>query len=119
MRRANRKDGNHREIINQLKSMGWFVTDVSDIPKICDIRIDRWANGRSISIVVEIKDGEGTKQQRRLTKDEELYLSSYPGHFAIIENEKDCIAITKIALDDCYNEYEFPIQYKYQEVLER
>ena len=86
----NRKDSNHHEIVKEFRKLGWFVTDVSDVPKICDIRIDKLFDGYPVSVVVEIKDGEKVQSNRKITKDEFEYLSNFPGNIAIMESIHDC-----------------------------
>lgn len=86
----NRKDSNHKEIVKKFKDLDWFVTDVSDTPKICDIRIDKLIEGKHVSVVIEIKDGEKPPSSRKITKDEFEYLSNFPGNLAIIEDTYDC-----------------------------
>ena len=51
---SNRKDGNHKEIVNGLRKFGAVVLDVSNLPNLFDILV--CYNG--ITHIVEIKNPE-------------------------------------------------------------
>jgi len=123
-RLANRKDSNHKQIVDELRRNGWYVTDVSNIPKICDIRISAKWNRTPIDICVEIKDGSKAPSKRKLTSDEKEYIRAYPSHVAIVENVDDVAVITQMSVDFCFNKGNYldimrPMRYKVDLVLER
>tara|TARA_Y100000310_G_scaffold345847_1_gene471269 strand:+ start:28833 stop:29213 length:381 start_codon:yes stop_codon:yes gene_type:complete len=110
----NRKDSNHNEVAKEFKRLGWYISDVSNIPALCDLRIDRIIDNKHVSIVVEIKDGEKPQSQRKLTKDEVSYLSTFPGNIAIVESLYDCAVLDKLA-----ERSSVIIRYKFDIVLDR
>lgn len=63
--RGNRKDANHKEIVDHFRSLGFYVHDISDLKNCCDLIITK---GRSA--YVEIKDGAKPKSARQLTAGE-------------------------------------------------
>ena len=119
MRNYARKDRNHGELLEELKKLDWYVTDVSSLPKVCDLRVDGCWHGKPISIVVEIKDGEKYLSKRKLTSCEKDYLDSHPGHLAIVESFSDCLAITALAIKFCCGEESDIIRFKIDDVMAR
>ena len=67
--RANRIDGNHKEVVKEFRLLGWHVWDVHDLKECCDIEV--WKNGHSIRI--EIKDGKKPPSARKLSKGEIIF----------------------------------------------
>lgn len=88
MRRAARKDANHREIIRAFESMGASVIDVSDTP--CGFDILCGHGG--LCIAVEIKDGSKPPSARRLTANEKRVHERWTGGMRIVESVEDAIA---------------------------
>ena len=69
LRTAARKDANHSEIVSACRQIGAYVLDISQLPNCADLLVGyrgRW-------IVLEVKDGEKTKSQTKLTKGEQKF----------------------------------------------
>lgn len=67
MRRAAKKDRNHREIADALRALGCVVVDVSGTPCGCDLFV---FSRRREWVCIEIKDGELPPSARKLTASE-------------------------------------------------
>lgn len=67
MRRAARQDDNHQEIVQALRRAGWFVADMSGLgsgaPDLLACRGGVWRP-------IEIKDGNKSLSERKLTPDQ-------------------------------------------------
>lgn len=64
---AKRVDGNHRQVADALRDLGWQVIDTSRLPHFVDLVC--WHTGRQSLRLVEVKDGKAaahTKAQERL-----------------------------------------------------
>jgi hypothetical protein len=85
MRRANRRDSNHREVINEFEKLGWEVLDIADLKNCCDIV----AAVNNITICVEIKDGSKPPSQRKLTSGEDAFMKRWKGLWFKVETLDD------------------------------
>ena len=82
MRRANRKDANHRQVINEFRRLGWQVLDTADLKNAFDILVSK----RMVTVCIEIKDGEKPPSARRLTAGEQNFKDNWRGNYKIIKS---------------------------------
>lgn len=80
--RAQRKDINHRETINEFKRLGWEVLDVSDLKNCFDILVSKLG----VMICIEIKNGLFPPSARKLTKGEQEFKDRWQGDYAIVKD---------------------------------
>ena len=95
MRRANRRDANHREVINEFERLGWSVLDIADLKNCCDIV----ASIDGMTVCVEIKDGSKPPSQRKLTSGEEAFRDRWKGKWYKVETLEDVNNINKSFID--------------------
>ena len=82
MRRANRRDENHREVIEEFKRLNWQVLDTADLKNAFDILVARCG----VMICIEIKDGKKVPSARKLTKGEQEFKDRWTGNYAIVKD---------------------------------
>ena len=82
MRRANRRDDNHREVIDEFKRLNWQVLDTADLKNAFDILVSKGG----ITICIEIKDGSKSPSQIKLTKGEEEFRERWLGYYKIVKS---------------------------------
>lgn len=84
MRQAARKDANHDEIAAIFSGYGFDVIDTSGFSgKMLDLLVTL-SNG--FFQYIEIKDGRKPKSARKLTTDEEKFISRRPDRCTVIES---------------------------------
>jgi Holliday junction resolvase len=88
-RRAARVDANQSEIVKAFRGLGWYVLIISQLKNCCDIIVSK--NGRTIA--VEIKDGEKTKSQQKLSSGELKFQSEWQGEYKLITCINDVLSI--------------------------
>jgi Holliday junction resolvase len=87
-----RKDSNHKEIVDALRDMGISVLDTSQLGNGApDIVI----GFRGKSILIEIKDGNKPPSQRKLTKDEGIFQSTWKGEYVVVKSLDEVLALLK------------------------
>lgn len=90
MRLRARRDGNHQELVAQLRAIGLSVLDLASCghgtPDIL-VGVRNQAN-----ILFEIKDPRQPPCKRRLTPDEERFFNSWRGPRAVVTSLEECIA---------------------------
>ena len=89
MMRNAKVDRNQPEIVKAFRSIGWTVLIISQLKNCADIIVSK--NGRTI--VVEIKDGEKTKSQQKLTEGELKFMEKWQGEYKIITCIDDVLSI--------------------------
>lgn len=75
LRRAARKDSNHKEIVSALRQINAYVVDVSSLPGVLDLFVayrGQWT-------WLEIKDGAKVKSAQKLTELESKALAELNG----------------------------------------
>lgn len=87
--RANKRDRNHREIINAFISRDWTVLDIADLKKCCDIVITK----RFQTVMIEIKDGD----KKKLTQGEESFMIKWSpnGHWRKVTSVEDVESVDR------------------------
>jgi len=87
---AARVDANHGEIKKAFISLGCSVSDTSGAGKgFPDIVVGY----KGITVLVEIKDGEKTPSQRKLTKDQIIFHGNFTGAIAVVKDVDDVLKI--------------------------
>lgn len=92
MRRAAKKDSNHKEIVSALRHVGCYVLDISQLKNCCDLMVARAGKW----VAIEIKDGDKPKSARKLTPGEQTFLEQ-AGHRApvvVVTNVDEAIEAT-------------------------
>jgi Holliday junction resolvase len=88
MRRAARTDNNHREIIDELRQLGFSVADTSRLGGgFPDIVVGK--NG--VNYLMEIKDGDKPPSQRKLTPDEEKFFALWKGDAVVVNSIEEAL----------------------------
>lgn len=86
MRRAARTDGNHAEVREHLRKLGWAVRDTSAVGHgFPDLLVARAA----FTALVEVKDGDKSPSARKLTPDQERFAKTWPGVCIKAESPED------------------------------
>lgn len=76
MRRAARVDANQTQIVSALRAAGASVEQLSAVGKGCP---DLLVGYRNVNILMEIKDGEKTPSERKLTSDQIVWHREWKG----------------------------------------
>lgn len=88
-RRAARKDRNHNEIVEALKSIGATVQDLSPVGGGCP---DILVGYRNNNYLLEIKDGEKAPSDRKLTKPQVEWHQLWQGAACVVKTVDEAIA---------------------------
>jgi len=92
MRRANRIDANQNEIVNALRKVGAYVRIVTMGDGVPDLLVGY----RGFTILMEVKDGNKTPSQRKLTEAEQKFFDEWTGGLiAIVQSVEDALAILR------------------------
>ena len=89
--KSGNKDRNHDEIANNLKSMGWHVSDVSKVPDFIDI-----VASKNYTVLVEVKHPNGLVGMSQLK-----FIAEFPGFICFVQSLQDCKALTTNPLEYC------------------
>lgn len=90
MRRAARVDRNQKQIVDGLRSIGASVLITSQLKNCFDILVGY----RGVTYIMEIKDGDKPKSQRKLTKGEQEFKDSWRGgKYHVVESLDQAIGI--------------------------
>lgn len=87
-----RRDANHADIVKVLRAYGAYVIDIAGVKNAFDILVAH--KGRLFC--VEIKDGDKTPSQRKLTHGEEICkvsLESVGVPYYVVESEAEAIEL--------------------------
>lgn len=90
MRRAARTDANQREIVVALLMAGATVYDTSRIGSgFPDLAVGY----RSVTYLLEVKDGKKSPSQKKLTEKEAQFHALWRGHCAIVESVDEALRV--------------------------
>lgn len=90
MRRRAKVDDNQKDIVKQLRKLGYCVSHTHMIGEgFPDIIV----GARQRNFLFEIKDGSKPKSRRKLTEDEVNFHSAWCGQIDVIESIEDAIKI--------------------------
>lgn len=89
---AARTDANHKQIVKAFRDMGFSVVDTSRVGNgFPDLIVG--IHGRNG--LVEVKDGEKSPSNRKLTDDQERFFDQWRGQSSIIESVDEAIAFAE------------------------
>lgn len=89
--RQTKRDANHREIVEHLRSCGFSVLDLSIVGDGCpDLLVG--AGGRNC--LLEIKDGSAIPSKRKLKPKEEKFAAEWRGQTAVATSAAEAIQIS-------------------------
>ena len=92
MRYANRIDANQNEIVTALRKVGAYVRIVTMGDGVPDLLVGY----RGFTLLLEVKDGNKSPSQRKLTEAEQKFFDEWKGGIlAIVESVDDALAILK------------------------
>jgi Holliday junction resolvase len=92
MRYANRIDANQNEIVTALRKVGAYVRIVTMGDGVPDLLVGY----RGYTILLEVKDGNKTPSQRKLTAAEQKFFDEWTGGLiAVVKSVEDALAILK------------------------
>jgi hypothetical protein len=94
VRRAARRDANHREIGDFLRAHGWSVLDIADAGDGCP---DYAVAKPGFACLVEVKDGTKPPSARALTPKEEQVKANWQGPYVIALDPEQCLAALYLA----------------------
>ena len=93
MRRAARKDTNHKEVCDEFVRLGCAVLDLSQLGKGCpDVLVSLMTGGRSVNWLVEIKHGDAAK----LTPDQLEFLSWWQGPVSVVRDLEGVSTVVRL-----------------------
>ena len=88
MRRAARTDGNHGEIREAFRKLGYKVADTS---RLGDGFPDLCISSNMITALIEVKDSAKPKSARKLTDDEREFMEGWAGLYFVVESMEDVV----------------------------
>lgn len=89
MRRAARTDSNQTEIVEALRAIGCSVQSLASVGQgVPDLLVGFMKK----NFLLEVKDGDKSPSQRRLTTDELLWHNGWNGKVAVVNNVKEALA---------------------------
>jgi hypothetical protein len=84
--RAKRVDGNHGEVRDHLRAVGWRIYDSSGFGRGFP---DFVASRRGFTALVEVKDGSKVPSARKLTDAQEKFWKVWPGVKIVAKSPQD------------------------------
>lgn len=88
MRRAARTDANHSQIVELFERLGYSVADTSGVGSgFPDVVVGR----AGLNYLVEIKDGDKSPSDRRLTPKQVAFHGAWSGQVCVVESEDDVV----------------------------
>lgn len=94
MRRAAKVDTNQKQIVKDLRKVGYSVLVLSRVGDGCP---DIMVGTKNINYLFEIKDGKKSKSRKKLTNDQVDFFESWKGQVHKVESTEEII---KIISDD-------------------
>ncbi len=89
MRRAARRDANHKDVGDYLRALGWSVLDLADMGDGCP---DYAVSMPQFAALVEVKDGAKPPSARKLTEKEQKVKDGWQGPYVIALSGEDAAA---------------------------
>ncbi|MBF7685930.1 hypothetical protein I2F17_08890 [Acinetobacter sp. B10A] len=90
MRRAAKVDANQTEIVKALRQIGCTVEHLHSVGRGCP---DLLCGKNGINYLLEVKDGQKVKSQRKLTSDQVVWHQSWRGRVYVVESVEQAITI--------------------------
>lgn len=86
MRRAARRDANHKDVGDYLRALGWSVLDLASLGNGCpDLAVGK----PGFAALIEIKDGSKPPSARKLTEDEQRVRDNWQGPYVVALSGED------------------------------
>ena len=92
MRRAAKIDANQTEIVKALRQVGASVQSLAATGKGCP---DLLVGFRGVNWLMEVKDGNKVKSQRKLTDDQVVWHELWRGQVCVIEDIEQALKVIK------------------------
>jgi hypothetical protein len=96
MRRAAKVDNNQSKLVAFARKLGFSVALTHQLGKGFP---DAVLGIFGLSFLAEIKDGDKSPSQRKLTPDEEDFHNAWRGHICILECEDDVLSLRSYAME--------------------
>lgn len=93
MRRAAHRDGNHAQVVAELRKHGIAVLDLAAVGKGCP---DLLVAFRGVSVLLEVKNpnaARGETEARKLTKAELEFVATWPGKAYIVTTPEEAVRV--------------------------
>ena len=94
MRRAAKIDSNQNEVVKALRQIPGVSVRITSMvgAGFCDIVI----GARGVNYLIELKDGKKSPSQRKLTEDEESFMSKWKGQYAVCNSLDEILKVLNI-----------------------
>ena len=90
MRRAAKRDANHQDVGEHLRSRGWSVLDLASFPPAgCDFAVSKRMGVNTFAALLEVKDGSLPPSARQLTAGEQKVKDGWQGSYIIALSPED------------------------------
>src|SRR5687767_8958362 len=93
MRLRNRRDGNHADIVRELRKAGRRVLDLSRVGGGCADLLVGWGGGM---VLMEVKDGSKPPSARELREGQEEFRRLWVGHVVTVTSVAEALAATGV-----------------------
>ncbi len=90
MRKKARVDANQKEVVKQLRDLGVSVLHTHQLGRGAP---DLVLGYRNSNYMIELKDGNKTKSQQRLTPDEVQFQESWNGNYAVCNSIEQILTL--------------------------
>ena len=108
MRRAARTDANQQEIMEYLALKGCSVRSLASVGKgIPDLLVGY----KGVNLLLEVKDGNKTASQQKLTPDQVEFFNNWNGQVMVVTNKNEAwVKICKTILNTSTDHYQVNIR---------
>jgi Holliday junction resolvase len=93
MRTRGRIDGNHAEIVRALRQTGASVISLADMGEGCP---DLLVGFRGFNVLLEVKDGNASPCEQRLTQDQKCWHQLWAGQVCVVRSVDEAIKAISI-----------------------
>lgn len=90
MRRAARRDGNHGEIRDGLRALGWSVLDLGGVGDDCP---DTLCGAAGVNVLFEIKNPRQPASKRRLRPGQQDFFDTWRGSVYRVESLDEAVEV--------------------------
>jgi len=98
--RHRRRDGNHKQLVDQLLGVGYSVLDTADLGHGAP---DLVVGANGINLLLEVKNPEQPPSKRKLTPQEQDFCNDWRGQYDVVETIDDVIRIVAQKLKEQLN----------------
>jgi hypothetical protein len=93
MRIRGRIDGNQAQIVRALRQVGASVQSLADVGDGCP---DLLVGFRGVTMILEVKDGNASPSDQRLTEDQKRWHKAWAGQVCIVRSPEEAIKAISI-----------------------